>query len=254
MNKIKVAFIVFTELIDLKAHDAYNWWHSSDHIPENLALPGITYAERAFAPPEYMSARLAANPIVSPAQYIMSYYMTEPVAETIKEFAEELPKRLVTMGRMLHQVQRKYYIGGPFFLVKGYVAPQIEISAEALPYRPHKGLFVTLADLVDANQQEAIAQWYDRVHLPDMLTVKGVTGVYWFASQPGNFGSIVESNPPGRFVHLYYLDDNPLEMLADLKTKLPQWRAAGRVMDLSKSVRLLLSGPYQTMYPFQVRF
>ena len=46
MNKIKSGFFAVAEVDDPKGHAEYNWFHSSDHIPENLALDGVILGTR----------------------------------------------------------------------------------------------------------------------------------------------------------------------------------------------------------------
>ena len=94
-------------------------------------------------------------------------------------------------------------------------------------------------------------EWYDQVHFPDMLTVKGVAGVWAFISEPSYLSdAFAQDNPPGRMVHVYYLDEDPLEMVADLKAKRPQWKKDGRLPDFSKVRKSLFAGPLKTIVPW----
>ncbi|MEE9285459.1 MAG: hypothetical protein V3V35_07015, partial [Dehalococcoidia bacterium] len=177
------------------------------------------------------------------------YLMTEPIERTMETFLD-LGAQLDAVGRF-HR-RRKAHLGGPFLLVKTYAAPRVLVSPEAVPYRPTRGIFVTVSDVVDPAQQDAVARWYDEVHIPDMLTVKGVAGAWWFTNQRDySSGAFANANPPGRTIRVYYLDDDPLEMMADLHQKLAQWQAAGRMYDLPKAIKTLFAGPFQTIAPFE---
>ena len=248
MNKVKVGFFSFTEVTDPKEHRAYNDWHLMDHVVENIALPGIVRGERWVSTPACTNARLLADPMLAPIHYVACYLMSEPIGRTMETFLD-LGAQLNAVGRF-HR-HRKSHLGGPFLLVKAYAAQRALVSPESIPYRPTRGIFVTVSDVLDPAQQDAVARWYDEVHIPDMLTVKGVAGAWWFANQSESTSpAFGYDNPPGRTVRVYYLDEDPLEMVADLHEKLPQWQAAGRMYDLSKAINTLFAGPFQTIVPF----
>ena len=56
---------------------------------------------------------------------------------------------------------------------------------------------------------------------------------------------------PGRRVHLWFLDEDPLEFVADMRARVPEWRAAGRLRDNARSMRNLYLGPLRTIIPWQ---
>ncbi len=245
MNKIKSGFFAVAEVDDPEGHAEYNWFHSSDHIPENLALDGVILAARWAAPQRYMDARLAVHPSFATSQYLIHYLMTEPLEEAFQQFAE-LSGRTRSLGRYFEP--RTIHASGHYNLLKAYVAPRLPISPEAVPFRPHRGVFVVMKDLLDLSKRQELAQWHDQVHVPDVLTVKGVTGCYWFESWTRERApSSGPGHPEQRWVFLYYLDEDPLEMMADLPKKQAEWRAAGRAYDASQSMEVVLAGPYQTI-------
>jgi hypothetical protein len=43
-------------------------------------------------------------------------------------------------------------------------------------------------------------------------------------------------------------------MAEDMRKKLPQWQAAGRMYDLPKAVKTIFAGPFRTIVPFQYDF
>lgn len=252
MNKIKIGMFAFVSDMDPKDHAAFNWWHSSDHIPENLAVPNVYLGTRYVATPPLLAMRPAGDPAVSSAQYLVSYYMGGPdVDHTIKEF-HQTGNRLRATGRNFPQ---KVHFASPFAFVKGYTASRLPIPPEALPYRPHKGVHVTFLELADPSQADFVQEWYDQVHLPDMLTVKGFAGAWRFVSRGGPpYAGF--TNPPGRFIHIYFLDEEPEVALKHFREASPRWVAEGRSLHPQPSIptkkgkaafRIVLEGEFKTI-------
>ena len=242
MNKIKAAVFAFASVNEVKGHAEYNWWHSSDHIPENLGVPGVEYGTRYVATPDLIAARPSCDPSMAGVQYLVSYFHGgDNVDQTIHDFHQR-GNQLRAIGRDF--TKRKIHFASPFYFDKGYVAPRLPISPEALVYRPHKGVHITLLDLVDASQARAVAEYYDKVHFPDMLTLKGFAGAWRFVSHGGVYSNF--NNPIERFMHVYFLDEDPTVALADLRATMPKWVAAGRALD-TKSYRIVLAGSFRTI-------
>ena len=101
VNKVRVGFFSFTEVTDPGEHQAYNRWHQLDHIPENLALPGIAHGQRWVRTPACEERHLAsAEPALDRAHYVTLYLMTAPVERTLDEF-RHLGARLAAIGPSL---------------------------------------------------------------------------------------------------------------------------------------------------------
>jgi len=141
MNKIKVGFFSFTEITDPNEHRSYNEWHQLDHMPEQYPLDGIAYGQRWVSTPACRAARAVSGPRLDPIHYVTLYLMTEPVDRTLREFR--------ALGQELHDkdrfhLHRRAHLSGPFRFVDAAVAPRVLISAEAVPYRPNRGVHVTV--------------------------------------------------------------------------------------------------------------
>jgi hypothetical protein len=247
LNKVKLGFFSFTEITDPREHHSYNEWHQLDHMPEQFPIPGIAFGERWVSTPDCTRARLADDGLVSPIHYITCYYLTEPVDRTLVDFVD-WGAQLRALGRF--HLHRKAHLGGPFLLVKGYAAPRVLVSPEAIPYRPKRGVIVTVTDLADAAAEPEVNAWLDQVHHPDLLTVHGVAGLWTFVSRGEVRGVFEGSNPAGRRITLLYLDEDPREVSAQLGEKLQEWRRAGRIPDLEKKVKTIFSGPLETITPW----
>ncbi|MBM4406025.1 MAG: hypothetical protein FJ039_07575 [Chloroflexi bacterium] len=247
-TKVKLGFFSFGAVTKAGEHQSYNFWHMYDHIPDNMALEGVAYGQRWVCPPEYQKIR-TAMPSIAGHQYMTLYLMQEPADRTLKDFLD-LGPQLEAVGRF--NQYRTSYMGGTYMLIKAYASPRVLVSPGSVPYRPNTGLFVAATDLVtqDPLKIERVNQWFDQVHIPDLLTVKHVAGIYWFRAKhdaPG--GRTGPANPPGRTIRVYYLDGDPMEMLDDMKAKLPTWKKQGRIMDYSDTYKPILGSLYKTIPP-----
>ncbi len=245
-NKVTCGLFAFVA-VQPGSHAAYNWWHSYEHQPEFQTLPSEVLAARYVATPELMAARPPGSAALAGAQYFVPYFHQGPPEASLKERADH--NRWLIANAPNFTGNRTTPFSGAFDFAKGYVAPRLRISAEALPFRPHTGVHVTMVDLKDQADARAVEEWYDQVHFPDMLTLKGFAGVWRFVSRRHpDF-----PNPAGRFVHIYYLDEDPAEAVAGMRAKLPVWFASGRgpktlagPLVLSSSYKTIIEGKDQT--------
>jgi hypothetical protein len=235
-NKVKVGFFSFTEVLDGR-HREYNEWHLFDHMPENFKLEGLQWGQRWVATPELVERRLFSRGDLARTQYVTLYLITEPVKQALDDF--------YALGRTLHAQDRffearKSHLSGPFSVLETYGAPTMAVDADAIPYRPNRGVFITAQDSAEGATQEALdeaREWYDEVHVPDLLGVRGVAGCWWF------------EDPDGRTIRVYWLDEDPAVFLDDLEAKTPDMS----MIDLSKAYRTLLVGAYQSI-PWESTF
>ena len=235
-NKVQLGFFSFTEVLDGR-HREYNEWHLFDHLPENLRLEGLQWGQRWVATPELIERRLFSRGDLAKSQYVTLYLITDPVSKALDEF-QSLGRTLYSQGRFFQA--RRSHLSGPFMYVKAYASPRMPVDAEAMAYRPNRGLFLTAQDhaegATDAALDEA-RQWYEEVHIPDLLGVRGVAGCWWFEAMPEG------PNPRGRTIRLYWLDEAPSVFLDDLKARTP----AMSMIDLSKAYRTLLVATYRSI-------
>lgn len=229
-NKVKVGFFSFTEILEGR-HREYNEWHLFDHMPEQFKLEGLQWGQRWVATPSLIERRLFAGDALAKTQYVTLYLITEPVAQAIDDF--------YALGRELHSAgrwfdARKSHLSGPFSLVRTYVSPRLAFDADAIPYRPNRGVFITAQADVEGATEAALDEarrWYDEVHVPDLLSVRGVAGCWWF------------EDTERRTIRVYWLDEDPSVFLDDLKAKTPVMK----MIDLRKAYRTLLVGAYESV-------
>ncbi|MGQ0824282.1 MAG: hypothetical protein ACT4OX_04470 [Actinomycetota bacterium] len=193
MAKIAVGFFSFTEVTDPAEHRSYNEWHALDHMPEQFPMNGMAAGNRWVSTPACMAARAAGGPPYESVHYITMYLMTEPVERTLRAFYQ----RGVELGRLgrFHKHRTSHLTGG-WRVDAMAAAPRVLVSPEAVPYRPHRGVYVIV--------EPAAAAWDPSV-LVDEPEVAGV----WTFRKP----VVVDGLPwqPGdRRVTVCWCDDDPL--------------------------------------------
>lgn len=242
-SKIKVGFFSFTEVLGGR-HREYNEWHLLDHMPENFKLDGLQWGQRWVATPDLAERRLVSQGDLAANHYVTLYLIAEPVQQALDDFVE-LGQTLASLGRFFKP--RRSHLNGPFKLVKTYASPRVLVDADVIPYRPNRGLFVTVQDRADGASAAALdeaRQWYDQAHIPEVLGVHGVAGCWWFEAMPeARTAPGAAPNPAGRTIRAYWLDDDPDSFLEDLQAKGPAMAS----VDASDSYRTLFAGAYRTI-------
>ncbi|MEV0044017.1 hypothetical protein AB0H60_11125 [Nocardia rhamnosiphila] len=254
------AFFSFVDLADPEMHRAYNEWHQLDHRPENLLLPGVAWGDRWARPAEY--AELGRSPATSLAgtDYVAMYWFRPPYEESVAEW-HKLGEDSFQWGRGPRIPGVRRPLLAFFTPVKGYAAPRIGVSAEALPFRPNRGLHITVTYHSEPHGLDTHEQfhWEDRVHIPTLLERDGVAGAWTFSlhSLPGNSSLRPEPEDDHRYtpgtvrIRLLYLDHDPAEVSRDLASFEQDREAAGFGRPCPEAAELLLDGPLRTIIPWK---
>ena len=240
MNRVKVGFFSFTEITDPTEHRSYNAWHQYDHVPENRALRGIVHGERWVRSPRCAELHASSvSPDLERAHYMTLYLMSDPIEQTLADF-RDLGAQLSAMGNRFHR-HRISHLNGAFRFVQARAASRVLVAPEAVPYRPNRGVYVSVLDVSGRDDFDKLATWYSMVHFPDVLEVDGVAGVWSFASRA--------PDPPGRIINVYYLDDDPVAVTQQLRDRDAEWTRAGRGRPAGVEVECLVGGPYEAIAP-----
>jgi hypothetical protein len=231
VNKVKVGFFSFTEITDPAEHRAYNEWHQLDHMPEQYPLAGLAFGQRWVSTPACRRARAVDGALLAPVHYVTLYLMTEPVTETLEQF-RSLGGHLRQLGRF-HE-HRRARLSGPFDVEAVRAAPRVLVSAEAVPYRPQRGVYLVVEDLPASGERADVDK-----NLDALLAVPGVAGVWSFVSDRER----VMGWRPGRHrVTVSFLDESPLTVSESLGEVLTAWRPTpGAVVH---------AGPLETIVPW----
>jgi hypothetical protein len=222
-DKVTFGFFSFTEITDPAAHRSYNEWHQLDHLPEQFPLPGIAYGQRWVSTPACRDARAVSGPDLDPIHYVTCYLMSEPIEQTLDDF--------FALGAELHHLDRFHsdrhaHLTGPFRVGAAAAAPRALVSAAAVPYRAHRGVYAIVEEAGSAGGDLA----------PALLGVAGVAGVWSFASVAGMTSRRWTSGE--RRITLCWLDDDPLQV-------------AARLVPIVGTLSATFAGPFETITPWQ---
>lgn len=253
------AFFSFVEITDPDGHRTYNEWHQLDHRPENLLLPGVAWGDRWARTADCAGVGGPVDGGLAAVDYVAMYWFRPPYDESIAAWTK-LGEDSFQWGRgpLMSFVRRP--LTAFFTPVKGYVAPRVPVSADALPFRPNRGLHVTLSRLPDAHGAAAheTFRWQDRVRIPDLLDVPGVAGAWTFAlhglQRHPSLPFTEDGAEPDRGslrIRLLYLDDDPVDVAGEIAQREQGWAAAGRGTPAPEAEQVLLSSPVRTITPWQ---
>ena len=248
------AFFSVMGVTDRARHREYNEYHQLDHRPENLALPGVAWGDRWVRSPDCAATSAGSDRSFDDSQYMAMYFLKPPLEESTRAW-RQLGEHAYQMGRRPDMAWRKNHFQSFLFPVKGYTAPRVLVSPEALPFRPVKGVHFTLSHFIEkgAETHDAFA-WYDRVRIPDLLSCRGVSGAWTFVGEDvfsHTLSAPRETAPPATRITLLYLDEDPLEVLDGIRARESEWRKSGRSRDLSGIEDIRFAAPYRTITPWE---
>ena len=231
--KVSHGFFSFTEVTDPAEHRSYNEWHQLDHLPEQFPLPGIVYGQRWVSTPACKDARAVSEPAIDPIHYVTCYLMAEPIRETLDDFFR--------LGAELHRLDRfhehrRAHLTGPFAVLDTSAAPRVLVSAAAVPYRAHRGLYVIVEETDGADAQPADES--------PLLGIDGVAGVWTFANPSALTSRRWTAGT--RRITVCWLDDDPLAVAARFE---PFVSALGDGSDGAS--RVTFAGPFETITPWK---
>jgi len=239
---VVAGFFSFTEITDQSAHREYNQWHSLDHLPEQMPIPGIVHGQRWVFSPRCKALSNSAPSEFSNAHYLTLYLMRSPLDVTIDDFFN-LASRLHAEDRFF--AHRRALASGPLAVVETRSAPRVRVSAAALPFRPNRGVYAIV--------RTDPARSADDVE--SLLTVAGVAGVSRFRSFPLGSGQHPDDSvlrpagarrpgtPFAAEVTICYLDQDPLVVAGSIGELL----AAGSERDGNEPA---FAGPFETIVPW----
>lgn len=243
-----LAFFSFVHLDDRSQHREYNRWHQLDHRPENLALPGVAWGDRWELRPE--TAECEQGTMAGAVDFVAMYWFREPVEQSVAAW-DALGEASFQWGRgpLIPGIRRPMLA---FFTpVKGYASPRALVTPDVLPYRPNRGVHITVTRFDDphADDVHEAHRREDRELIPALLDVEGVAGAWTFSySHPQRHSSLpFEPSPaesPGSHrVRLVYLEDDPAAVT-------PELRAVDARFPTGPG-EVVLSAPVSTIIPWQ---
>ncbi len=257
MNQL--AFFAFVQLDDPSQHRDYNEWHQLDHRPENLALPGVAWGDR-WARDAECKQLSTANDKFAKVDYTAMYWFNSPASQSVDAW-DRLGEQTFQAGRGPLFPAIKRPLLAFFRPVKGYASPQALVSPDVLPYRPNRGIHLTVTEYDDPHSLAVHERhtWEDRSRIPELLRLDGVAGAWTFSLQEYQSHSSLkfEDQPEGSHgslrVRLLYLDgyQDALETAAALNTREAELDADGHAAPHPEAGRMVFSSPERTIIPWQ---
>lgn len=249
-------FFSFSWVDDPARHRDYNQWHQYDHRPENLALPGVVHGDRWVRSPDCVAAGAAPDPRLASAHYMAMYWFAEPLERSVREW-KQLGDTTLQQGRRPDLRYAARPLLGFFHPVASCVQPRTRVSAAALPFRPHRGIHVTVTGVDQPTSAAAEEQfaWFATERVPRVLDLPGVAGGWTFRSDRVYAGSTAGGERTGARpelptmrVTLFWLEEDPVEFAGTLAEAQRDWDA-GTPAPRPDAERLLLSGPLRSITP-----
>jgi hypothetical protein len=234
--RVKAGFFSLTAAAP--ADDGYLRWHLLDHMPEQYQLPGIVYGLRWIADGDYPGHRLAGHGTLADIGNVVHYLVADPVEQTFDDF--------VALGRSLREngrfpvVRPSLQVAG-LRLLQSHAAPGALVSADVVPFRPHRGVLLIVEEPLDGRgRPDAWLRWLHAEHSPALLATAGTAGAWTFGSSTG-WSRLPRGWHTGhQYVTVVYLDGDPLTTTDAVASLIEErWRSGG--------VRPLFAGPLRSM-------
>ncbi len=206
----KAVWLVATKCTDPAREEEFNRWYDGTHLPDLLAVPGITAARR-------YKLSGPANPKEPDAQYLAIYEIDSetPEAVTGPGLQEHRP-RWIAAGRMIDCIQATS------------MTNYRQIGKHADATNTAKAVLLVKTACSDPARDAEFNRWYDDVHIPDVTSVPGVIRAqrYKLSGQPS------KTEPEAQYLAVYEFDtDDTKSVSRAVGAKMPEWTAAGRIID-----------------------
>ncbi|MFL6206311.1 MAG: hypothetical protein ACJ739_13280 [Acidimicrobiales bacterium] len=249
MISIRAGFFSLTSGAVSGDDASYLRWHLLDHMPEQYTIPGIRLGTRWQADERCVQLRAAASPPLAPVRHAVGYLITDPVDVTLTAFAA-LGRGLAEAGR--YPEPATPHLLGAFELWSAHAAPAAVVSAGALPFRPHRGIYLVVEEPVGGADLDTWRRWHESEHVPAVLSVDGVAGAFSFRAsaalgegpeQGPRYGT-APWDPARRLVTVVYVDGH-LAATAERLTPLVEARWDGG------AVTPQLAGPFRSPVAFE---
>lgn len=241
------------------ARHEYNHWGVMDHTPENRRLAGVAWGDRWERTQDCKEHSIVNDSHFESLEFLTMYWFRNPADESLEEW-NKLAEDTFQWGRgaLIPGISRA--LAAFFVPAKGYAAQRILSDADVLPFRPHRGVHITLSHFPATHSSETHEQytWYDRVRIPDLLGVDGVAGVWTFSlDREQNHPKIPLSTargfqPTSLRATLIFLDDDPVEVCRVIDEKQAGWALQGRGAPRPEAEQILFSSPLRTIDPWAV--
>ena len=222
-----VTGILFASIdTEADAIESWNRWYDLEHLPPNIALPGIMSGRRYVAPPELHEARLPATPMSGFADgqgsHITIYTLCGSPTQVMADMTSERDV-LEERGRMVGAGRREVRAGDCMNYVWGHGSAELLATEQDLPHVGHTAVRVVLRTGGDGTAVGSAA-----VNVPGVHAVLGFTTT---------FMAPIECD-------VYLLEGDPAAVTAACRAE------AG----YGGEAEILLDAPFQLITPFDYSF
>jgi len=208
--------------------ESWNRWYDLEHLPPNIALPGIMTGRRYVAPPELHAAREPARPIDGfgdgKGVNVTIYTLCGDPMGVMDAMTRERDV-LEAAGRMAGAGRRVVRAGDAMTWSWGVADPVLAAAHQDLPHIAHTAVRVVLRHNGDAVESSVA---------PAAVTVDGVHAVLSFAA----------AFMAGTECDLYLLEGDPAEITRRCRAAAPYPEGAEIVLD----------APFALIVPFDYAF
>ncbi len=229
----------------------YNYWYDFDHLPENLALPEICGARRYVATPDCKAVRDGSFGPLGEGRgtYFTSYLLNTDDLDQAGESWHELGSALRKKKRFFRHGSVPY--GGIYRLKKTLISKHVPpVVNEAGPWLGHQGVLVVLSQVRDPSMREAVEEWFETIHAPDVLDIPGMAcGMRLWRYAPQN-----DEPENGWAMNLYLLDGDPVEVKKEIDRRRPYWLEQGRMPSPGLASDAQFLGVYRSVTPVRYDF
>ena len=187
MKTIEFAHFTFVEVSDLDHHNSYNAWHQLTFEPELSTIRSMVRVDRWVVSPDCRDYTTVRDARYSDVHYVEAILVDSDL-EGFEMALDSLDSR---MARVPHpRFDAITFTEAAYRLTDIEVVPRVKVSAQAMPHRPHLGVFIVV-------ETEA------RRH-GSLIEMPGVTGVAHFAPLRD-----VDENG---LISVYWLDEDPIDL------------------------------------------
>jgi hypothetical protein len=235
--RAKAGFFSLTPVAPADGSEAeYLRWHLLDHMPEQYQLPGIVHGLRWTAEQAHRDARLVATEPLQELGNIVHYVLGDPVEQTLADFIE-LGSRLREAGRF--PITRPPLRLAALRLQTWYSSPRALVSAEVVPFRPHRGVMLVIEEPTNGRPDRWL-QWLRTHHYPALLAEPGTAGAWMFGTPYVPTAAAAAWATGQHYVTVVYLDEDPIATAERLRPAIEERWDSGEVTPL-------YAGPLRSM-------
>lgn len=225
-----VSGIIFASVdCDADAIEDWNRWYDLEHLPPNIALPGIMSGKRYVAAPDLHEVREPADRLDGFAEgrgvHVTVYTLHGTPAQVLADMTSTRDV-LEDAGRMFAPEKKIVRAGDAMTLSWCVADPALKADPQDMPHMQHTSIRVVMRRGGDDAARDEVAR--AAVGVDGVLTVLGHRSI----------------NDPSLDLDLYLLEGDPVAVT----------RAARAAAPYGDDSEVLLDAPFRVIVPFEYGF